>query len=327
MSIFRVRDEQGNTYDLPIVKGDPGYTPVKGEDYFTDADKAEFQEYIDEAMADHIADNNNPHQVTRELLELDNVDNTADVDKPVSALQEKAINDVKTSLRASIDSARHSINSHIDSKNNPHGVTPDQIQAAKSIHYHSANDIATGTLSVARGGTGRASHSNNAVLLGSRDGAFKNAHTLPGAFYATELNGAPRFGTLPIAQGGTGATTAKEAVENLGCLQKVKLWENEDTTKGFAEQTVSLDLAEYDGVEILFRSESSNANPVFFNTGHIPKGFRGCMHWLTTSGNRAHRMFTADDTGVTFEAGQYSANNTSALWCVPAIIYGIKGVM
>lgn len=106
----------------------------------------------------------------------------------------------------------------------------------------------------------------------------------------------------------------------------VKLWENEDTTRGFAAQTVALDLAEYDGVAIFYRSESSNANPVFFNTGHIPKGFRGCMHWLTTSGNRAHRMFTANDDGVEFEKGQYSANDTSNLWCVPAIIYGIKGV-
>ena len=102
------------------------------------------------------------------------------------------------------------------------------------------------------------------------------------------------------------------------------LWENEDTTKGFAAQSISLDLTKYSGVSILYRSESSSSNPVFFNTGYIPKGLRGCMHWLTTSGNRAHRMFTATDSGIAFEAGQYSANDTSGLWCVPAKIYGVK---
>jgi hypothetical protein len=34
--------------------------------------------------------------------------------------------------------------------------------------------------------------------------------------YATAENGTPKFGTLPIAQGGTGATTAANAVTNLG---------------------------------------------------------------------------------------------------------------
>ena len=327
MSIFRVRDEQGNTYDLPIVKGDPGYTPIKGEDYWTDNDKAEMREYIVEEMAEHTASNDNPHAVTKEQVGLGKVDNTSDADKPVSTLQAKAINEAKAALNATIAAERTRINNHIEDQDNPHGLTAADVGAAKMTHYHSALDITSGVMSVARGGTGRDSHTLNAVLVGGGNAKVLNAPTNPGAFYATELNGVPRFGTLPIALGGTGATTKEEAVENLGCLQKVKLWENEDTTKGFAEQIVELDLAEYDGVEILFRSESSNANPVFFNTGYIPKGFRGCMHWLTTSGNRAHRMFTADDTGVTFEAGQYSANNTSALWCVPAIIYGIKGVM
>lgn len=40
--------------------------------------------------------------------------------------------------------------------------------------------------------------------------------TANGAFYATETNGQPEFGTLPIAQGGTGAKTVEDALENLG---------------------------------------------------------------------------------------------------------------
>lgn len=45
---------------------------------------------------------------------------------------------------------------HLNSEN-PHGITPDMINAAKAEHCHSANDITSGVLSVERGGTGTAS--------------------------------------------------------------------------------------------------------------------------------------------------------------------------
>lgn len=43
---------------------------------------------------------------------------------------------------------------HINDKNNPHEVSPGQIGAAATDHKHSASDITSGVLSVARGGTG-----------------------------------------------------------------------------------------------------------------------------------------------------------------------------
>lgn len=43
---------------------------------------------------------------------------------------------------------------HIANKDNPHGVTTEKINAAKSVHNHSTSDINSGILSVARGGTG-----------------------------------------------------------------------------------------------------------------------------------------------------------------------------
>ena len=72
------------------------------------------------------------------------------------------------------------------------------------------------TVTVAQGGTGKATHTSNAVLTGNGTSALKNVATASGAFYATSANGAPQFGTLPIAQGGTGKTTAADARENLG---------------------------------------------------------------------------------------------------------------
>ncbi len=44
MALFRVRDENGNIYDIPALKGEPGNTPIKGEDYFTEEDKQEIAE-------------------------------------------------------------------------------------------------------------------------------------------------------------------------------------------------------------------------------------------------------------------------------------------
>lgn len=41
MSVMYVRDENGKFVPVTTIKGDPGYTPIKGTDYFTEADKAE----------------------------------------------------------------------------------------------------------------------------------------------------------------------------------------------------------------------------------------------------------------------------------------------
>ena len=73
----------------------------------------------------------------------------------------------------------------------------------------------TGTLPIGNGGTGKTSHTANAVLTGNGANAVNNIATANGAFYATAANGAATFGTLPIGQGGTNATTAANARTNL----------------------------------------------------------------------------------------------------------------
>ena len=54
MAIFRVRDENGNTHDIPAIKGEPGYTPIKGVDYLTDEELAEVEERFCNSVADKI---------------------------------------------------------------------------------------------------------------------------------------------------------------------------------------------------------------------------------------------------------------------------------
>lgn len=72
------------------------------------------------------------------------------------------------------------------------------------------------TLAVNKGGTGNTSNTANAVLLGNGTSAVKNKASANGAFYATDANSEPAFGTLPVAQGGTGATDAAGARSALG---------------------------------------------------------------------------------------------------------------
>ena len=49
------------------------------------------------------------------------------------------------------------ISEHTNNTSNPHGVTAAQIGAAETSHSHSATEITSGTLPVARGGTGNTS--------------------------------------------------------------------------------------------------------------------------------------------------------------------------
>lgn len=76
----------------------------------------------------------------------------------------------------------------------------------------------SGTLAVNHGGTGVTSNTINSVLIGgtTTTGAIQNVAAASGALYSTGANVKPTFGTLPIAQGGTGKTTATEAWTALG---------------------------------------------------------------------------------------------------------------
>lgn len=47
MAILRVKDDEGNVIDIPAIKGD---TPQKGVDYWTEADKNEIKEYINQQL-------------------------------------------------------------------------------------------------------------------------------------------------------------------------------------------------------------------------------------------------------------------------------------
>jgi hypothetical protein len=104
-----------------------------------------------------------------------------------------------------------------------------RLQAASAGSAFNYMDLKSGStefkkpVSVSSGGTGH-DFSNIpacAIIRNSSDNTgIWYTPTKSGAFYATADNVLPKFGTLPIEQGGTGAVNADAALANLGGLSK-----------------------------------------------------------------------------------------------------------
>lgn len=116
MPILKIRDENGNFIPIPAIRGANGksaFEQAKEGGYIgtEEAFIALLNGLTATEDADHYADFNNPHRVTKEQIGLENVDNTPDTLKPVSTPQ------------------REAIEAHTKNKNNPHEVTAEQINA------------------------------------------------------------------------------------------------------------------------------------------------------------------------------------------------------
>lgn len=105
---------------------------------------------VTQTLSAHTTNKNNPHEVTKAQVGLGDVDNTADMDKPVSTAQAQAITDAKNALLGNSSSAAGSatisgankaaaaaksyaegvqtnLNTHKSDKDNPHEVTKAQV--------------------------------------------------------------------------------------------------------------------------------------------------------------------------------------------------------
>lgn len=99
---------------------------------------------------------------------------------------------------------------------------------ANSTHTHKASDITSGAFGLTQGGTGSVSGladaPRNAIIkkAGNADDYLYYTATNNGALYASEENGTPVFGTLPLAQGGTGSNTSLKEAPNGAIIRKFK---------------------------------------------------------------------------------------------------------
>lgn len=75
---------------------------------------------IEQNLNSHISNQENPHNVTKVQVGLGNVDNTADLDKPISTATQRALDELDSRLS-------ESVTTHIADKSNPHQVTKEQV--------------------------------------------------------------------------------------------------------------------------------------------------------------------------------------------------------
>ena len=98
---FQYIINNGNFTDAQTAAINSGITAEKVTKYEA------YENRIAEAL-DHLTDYNNPHQVTAEQIGLGNVDNTSDLDKPISTATQEALDTISDNLATHIeDSSVH----------------------------------------------------------------------------------------------------------------------------------------------------------------------------------------------------------------------------
>ena len=110
----------------------------------------------------------------------------------------------------------------------------------------------------------------------------------------------------------------------------VKLWQNPDTTASFAEQTISLDLSNYDAVYVF--CYQATTQQYCRAQGLALKGIQTTIRHITNSSTNIvgmSRNVTMSDTGVAFGTGGRLVQGTSGITTdnslqIPVYIYGVK---
>lgn len=141
--------------------------------------------------------------------------------------------------------------------------------------------------------------------------------------------------TVPINRGGTGATTAADALAALGGVSIKKLWPNDSPTSVFKPQTIPVNLSGYD--KILIISNISRWDNIVQSIMTIDtNGQKGKITTISnTTSDTSIRTNTrdvyvnSDKTGVVFDAANSKYNTITQQdngFVIPIAIYGIKGV-
>ena len=186
------------------------------------------------------------------------------------------------------------------------------------------------TIPAANGGTGH-DFSNipaGAIIRNSADDTgLWYTQTKSGALYATANDVNPTFGTLPIAQGGTGATTASAALSNLGGMSMQLIWQDSlDGGVAFSAQRINFGVS-YDGFFIICRHQTIN------NTNHVSSGFvarrDGYETTFTIADNKlgGYRQCIVTNSYIRFQDAYNAGGSKNNEYLVPYKIFGIKGVL
>lgn len=147
----------------------------------------------------------------------------------------------------------------------------------------------------------------------------------------TSLGGIGKFpNPLPISKGGTGKTTAANALAALGGVSVKKLWTNASPTSAFKAQDLSINTSGFDFVVVVALAWNATSRCVW-GVMYPQSGRNMCE--LTYIGNgmdkKYRRDFTIDATkkkiGVT--NGLYGTSTVDNTEIIPLTFYGVKGVL
>lgn len=185
--------------------------------------------------------------------------------------------------------------------------------------YRAANSTALGTITDTRSDSQRCGISKVAVPNVPDDVINLWASQYPGVVSLADILTKISTEGLPVPFGGTGKTTAAEALKALGGISLTKLWENASPKSAFANQTISVNLSGYDLIIIIGNTDTRS------NTRLVPPvvtkvGLGGI--YVNAGGSR--RYFRVYEDGINFDQ-VYPASVTGD--SIPCFIFGIKGVI
>lgn len=110
--------------DYPNNKYTSTYTGTEIDEAVASAkDTAEKLPILQSTVNTHIANKNNPHEVTKAQVGLGNVDNTSDLAKPISTATQAALDTINGNVTAVTDD----LADHMADESNPHNVTKAQV--------------------------------------------------------------------------------------------------------------------------------------------------------------------------------------------------------
>lgn len=149
----------------------------------------------------------------------------------------------------------------------------------------------TGVLSAAHGGTGTsrclAEAGANAILRKPSDGSYMwYTNTANGAFYATTANGMPKFGTLPVAQGGTGQTSVSNFLTQLASSGAARI--TKGTYTGTGTKTFTITFAVAPKIVVIaggmaYRTFAYGSNATVFGDGSYASYTSFSVDWDSTT--------------------------------------------